>query len=66
MDIYMNGKPTLFENIFDAVKPSNPDYWYKVSTKDTGRDMSDILSEWVKDNHAYYYLHGVKTTFELR
>lgn len=64
--IYMNGRPTNFENIFDAVNPSRPDLWYTVSAKDTGRPMNDILNDWVQTKKTYYYLNGVKTTFELK
>lgn len=66
MDIYMNDKPTMFENIFDAVNPNRPDYWHKVSANDIGRAISDILNDWVNYHRTYYYLNGVKTVFELR
>lgn len=66
MTIYMDGKATLFENIFDAVNPNNPEKWHKVSVKDTGRAISDILSDWVNEHRTYYYLRGIKTVFELR
>ena len=66
MTIYMNGKATLFENIFDAVAPNNSDYWHRVSIQDTGREITDILSDWVNDHCTYYYLNGIKTNFELR
>jgi hypothetical protein len=61
--IYMNGRATNLENIFDAVG-SVP--WYRVSSKHTGRPISDILDEWVNTNKTYYYLKGIKTIFELK
>ena len=61
--IYMNGQPTTLLNIFDAVG-SVP--WYKVSSKHTGRQIEDILNEWVNTNKTYYYLNGIKTVFELK
>lgn len=66
MTIYMNGEPTLFENIFDAVNPTRPDLWHTVQESEVGRPYSDILSDWVNNHRTYYYLHGVKTVFELR
>jgi len=61
--IYMNGKATNLENIFDAVG-SVP--WYRVSPKHTGRAISDIINEWKNTKKTYYYLNGVKTIFELK
>ena len=61
--IYMNGQPTTLLNIFDAVG-SIP--WYKVSSKHTGRQIEDILNEWVNTHKTYYYLNGIKTVFELK
>lgn len=66
MNIYMNGKLTFFENIFDAIHPNNPECWHTVSVKDTGRAISDILSDWKNNHYTYYYLNGIKTIFELR
>ena len=64
--IFMNGKPTNIENIFDAVNPSRPDLWHTVSEKDVGRSISEILNEWANQGSTYYYLRGHKTTFEIR
>jgi hypothetical protein len=64
--IYMNGRATNLENIFDAVNPDRPDLWYTVSSEDTGRPIDDILDEWVNTKKTYYYLNGVKTVFELK
>ena len=61
--IYMNGRATNLENIFDAVE-SVP--WYRVASKHTGRPMDDIIKDWVNTNKTYYYLSGVKTVFELK
>ena len=61
--IYMNGRATNLENIFDAVE-SVP--WYRVSPKHTGRPIDDILDEWVNTKKTYYYLNGIKTIFELK
>lgn len=62
--IYMNGRATNLENIFDAVK-SVP--WYKVSPEHTGRPIDDILNDWVNTKETYYYyLNGIKTIFELK
>lgn len=66
MVIYMNGIITSFENIFDAVNPTSPDLWHKVQEAEIGRTYSDILSDWVNNHNTYYYLHGVKTVFELK
>ena len=66
MSIYMDGKRTPFENIFDAVKPENPDYWHRVQAEEIGRPIADILTEWVNEHRTYYYLVGSKTNFELR
>lgn len=66
MSIYMNGKITSFENIFDAVNPKNPDYWWRVTQAEAGRKFSDILTEWSDKHQTYYYLNGVKTVFELK
>lgn len=66
MAIYMNGIITSFENIFDAVNPTRPDLWHTVQESEVGRPYSDILSEWVNNHSTYYYLHGVKTVFELK
>ena len=62
----MNGHATNFENIFDAVNPKRPDLWYTVSSKDTGRPISDILDDWVNKKKTYYYLKGSKTIFERK
>lgn len=64
--IYMNGRPMLFENIFDAVNPERPDLWWTVGSKDTGRPMDEILTDWVNKKKTYYYLDGIKTIFELK
>lgn len=64
--IYMNGRATDFENIFDAVNPGRPDLWHTVSSKDTGRPIDEILSDWVKQKKTYYYLNGIKTIFESK
>lgn len=66
MSIYMNGRRTFLENIFDAVKPENPDYWHRVQAEEIGRPIADILSEWANERRTYYYLAGVKTVFELK
>lgn len=65
-NIYMNGRVTNLENIFDAVNPDRPDLWHTVSAKDTGRPIDDILDEWVNTRRTYYYLNGIKTIFELK
>lgn len=64
--IYMNGRITNFENIFDAVNPGRPDLWYTVTAKNTGRPISEILDDWVHTKQTYYYLNGAKTTFERK
>lgn len=61
--IYMNGRATNLENIFDAVEFVP---WYRVSPKHTGRPIDDILDEWVNAKKTYYYLNGIKTVFELK
>lgn len=64
--IYMNGRATNLENIFDAINPGRPDLWYTVSVKNTVRPMSDILDDWTTKKKTYYYLNGIKTIFELK
>jgi len=53
MAIYMNDKPTTFENIFDAVNPTRPDLWHTVQETEIGRSYSDILSDWVNNHNRY-------------
>jgi len=65
-NIYMNGKITNIENIFDPVNPNRPDLWHTVSSSDTRRSIKTILNEWATNHNTYYYLHGVLTTFELK
>ena len=64
--IFMNGKPTTLENIFDAVNPGSPNAWFKVSSSDIGRSITEVLDEWTTHNSTYYYLHGIRTSFELK
>ena len=64
--IYMNGKRTTLENIFDAVNPGRPDLWRYVSESDVMRPIKTILDEWVKEHSTYFYIRGTLTTFELR
>lgn len=64
--IYMNGRVTNLENIFEAITLGRPDLWYTVSAKDTGRAMNDIINDWLYTKYTYYYLNGVKTVFELK
>jgi hypothetical protein len=64
--IYMNGRATNLENIFDAINPGRPDLWHAVSAKDTGRALDDIINDWANTKTTYYYLNGVKTVFELK
>lgn len=64
--IYMNGKATNLENIFDAINPGRPDLWHTVSTEDAGRSTNDILNDWINTSKTYYYLKGIKTIFELK
>ena len=64
--IYMNGRVTNLENIFEVIYPGRPDLWHTVSVKDTGRAISDIIKDWVHTKRTYYYLNGVKTIFELK
>lgn len=63
--IFVNGKPSTLENIFDAVNPGRPDLWRYVSDADVGRPITDILNEWATQHNTYYYLNGKKTTFRL-
>lgn len=66
MTIYVNGKPTFLENIFDKIKPENPNYWHKATEKDTGRPINEILTEWSNTNKTWYFLNGEKIIFELK
>jgi hypothetical protein len=63
--IFMNGEPTTLENIFDSVNPGRPDLWHTVSNDDIGRNITDVLNEWVNQHSTHFYIRGHKTTFTL-
>ena len=66
MTIYMNGKYTAYENIFDLLEIKNICRWYYASTKLIGRDLGKVLDDWANINKTYYYIDGKRYDFELK
>ena len=66
MDIYINGKHTDYENIFDLLEAKNICPWYYVSTKIIGRSLDKVLDNWINTSKTYYYIEGKRYDFELK
>lgn len=66
MDIYINGKHTTYENIFDLLEVKNICPWYYVSTDLIGRKLDRVLDDWINTSKTYYYIKGKRYTFELK
>ena len=66
MEIYMNGKLTNYENIFDLLAEKNICPWYYVSSDLIGRKLEKVLNEWTNTDKTYYYVDGKRYDFELK
>ena len=66
MDIYINGKHTAYENIFDLLEVKNICPWYAVRTALIGRDLSRVLDDWTFTSKTHYYIKGKRYDFELK
>ena len=66
MTIYMNGKSTTYENIFDLLEVKNITRWYTASTKLIGRELDQVLDDWANTHKTYYYIKGKRYDFELK
>ena len=66
--IYVNNEPTELENIFDLIQVVVYDgyTWKDADTEIIGRDKEQVLDEWRSNFKTYYYLKGIKYTFELK
>ena len=53
--IYVNGKRTNLNNIFD----------YKKGYENFGRTYSDILNDWINYHSTYYFVDSVPVYFML-
>ncbi len=66
MEIYMNGKLTNYENIFDLLAEKNICPWYYVSSDLIGRNLGKVLDDWTNTDKTYYYVDGKRYDFELK
>ena len=66
MDIYMNGKQTTYENIFDLLEEKNIAQWYSASNDLIGRKLEQVLNDWGNTNKTYYYINDKRYDFELK
>ena len=66
MTIYLNGKITTYENIFDLLEEKGVCSWIYASTELIGRNLEKVLNEWVNTNKTYYYISGKRYNFELK
>jgi len=64
--IYLNGKASDLENIFEVLEKLKGIQWYNVTGEMVGRPLDTILSEWQDKHSTYYYIDSVKHEFELR
>lgn len=66
MDIYVNGKHTNYVNIFDLLEKNEICPWEYASTELIGRDLDQVLDDWVSNHKTYYYINGKRYNFELK
>ena len=66
MTIYINGKYTTYDNIFDMLEERNICPWEYASKKYIGRGLDQVLDEWANTNKTYYYISGKRYNFELK
>lgn len=66
MTIYVNGKYTSYENIFDLLEAKNISRWYGASTELIGRDPNQVLDDWANTHKTYYYIERKRYNFELK
>jgi len=66
MTIYLNGKSTTYENIFDLLEEKGVCSWIYASTELIGRNLDKVLNDWVNTNKTYYYISGKRYNFELK
>ena len=66
MIIYVNGKCTTCENIFDLLEERSICPWYYASTKFIGRSFDQVTDEWINNHKTYYYINGKRYNFELK
>ena len=66
MDIYVNGKQTTYENIFDLLEVKNIAQWYNANDDLIGRKLVQVLDDWGNTHKTYYYINGKRYNFELK
>ncbi len=66
MNIYINGKRTDYENIFDLLEEKGVCPWYYASTEYIGRKLEKVLDDWTNTNKTHYFIDGKRYDFELK
>lgn len=66
MDIYVNGNLTSYINIFDLLETKDICPWEYASSSLIGRNLTQVLDEWVQDHKTYYYINRKRYDFELK
>lgn len=66
MTIYMNGKYTNYENIFDLLEVKNICPWHYASTDLIGRELGQVLDDWANTHKTHYFINGKRYNFELK
>lgn len=66
MNIYINGKRTDYENIFDLLEEKGVCQWYAARTALIGRDLSRVLDDWTFTHKTHYFIDGKRYDFELK
>lgn len=66
MAIYIDGKYTTYDNIFDLLEERNICPWEYASKKYIGRDINQVLNEWANNHQTYYYIRDKRYNFELK
>lgn len=66
MTIYVNGKYTSYENLFDLLEVKSISRWYSASTELIGRELNQVLNDRTSTHKTYYFINGKQYNFELK